>query len=305
MLTPNVADNTLKECEFDYSATTPKFWLNSLAGASIHFDVQYSQPPVRGDQDALEVVLATSRGRTLKIFDFKPSNDDRVAQILGFGYPVQIDKNLEELAESQGFEITLEELEEPMELRFRLDDCDGVYSLGPLTISNLVIDGAADRRSGDIDGNGLLDENDINAISQALRNGSASLEFDIDRDGRVHDNDRTAWVHDVRKTYFGDANLDGFFDTGDLVSVLAAGKYEDLIPLNAAWETGDWNGDGDFTSADLITALSDGGYERGPRVVAVPEPGFSVPALLTISGLSLRRRQRPRRKPFGRCRFST
>ena len=76
-------------------------------------------------------------------------------------------------------------------------------------------------------------------------------------------------------TYFGDANLDGEFNSTDLVAVLAAGEYEDGIESNSGWSEGDFDGDGEFTSSDLITALADGGYEQGPPqavFVAVPEP---------------------------------
>ncbi len=78
----------------------------------------------------------------------------------------------------------------------------------------------------------------------------------------------------MKGTYFGDANLDGEFNTGDLVSVLSAGQYEDTVPQNSQWATGDWDGDGEFRTSDLVVALADGGFEQGPRaaVSVVPEP---------------------------------
>ncbi len=73
-------------------------------------------------------------------------------------------------------------------------------------------------------------------------------------------------------TYFGDANLDGEFNSADLVQVFQAGEYEDGMENNSGWADGDWDGDGDFTSGDLVLAFQDGAYEQGPRVAAVPEP---------------------------------
>jgi hypothetical protein len=60
----------------------------------------------------------------------------------------------------------------------------------------------------------------------------------------------------------GDSNRDGIFNSGDLVAVFTAGKYEDGIPGNATFEEGDWNGDGDFDSADLVFVFQKGNYDR-------------------------------------------
>ena len=96
-------------------------------------------------------------------------------------------------------------------------------------------------------------------------------------------------------TFFGDANLDGEFNSLDLVMVVQAGEYEDDIALNSTWSTGDWNGDRDFDSGDFVTAFQDGGFEFGPRqrVTSVPE---SVPAFWGIAALvsaTIRFRQNP------------
>lgn len=44
----------------------------------------------------------------------------------------------------------------------------------------------------------------------------------------------------------GDTNLDGHFNSADLVRVFQAGEYEDQVFANSSWEEGDWNGDGEF-----------------------------------------------------------
>ena len=77
-----------------------------------------------------------------------------------------------------------------------------------------------------------------------------------------------------KRTWFGDANLDGQFDNVDVVSLLQAGQYEDDVLGNSTWATGDWNADGEFDRADLVLALQDGGYGQGSRagLAAVPEP---------------------------------
>jgi hypothetical protein len=83
----------------------------------------------------------------------------------------------------------------------------------------------------------------------------------------------------------GDADLNGEFNSSDLVSVLASGTYEADVP--ATWSTGDFDGDGRANSGDLVAALADGGYEAGPRtaVAAVPEP--TTLSLMLLAGLSV------------------
>jgi hypothetical protein len=61
----------------------------------------------------------------------------------------------------------------------------------------------------------------------------------------------------------GDANLDGVFDSTDLVQVLQRGEYEDGVLDNSTYEEGDWNGDGDFDSADLVLVLQANHYASG------------------------------------------
>jgi hypothetical protein len=54
----------------------------------------------------------------------------------------------------------------------------------------------------------------------------------------------------------GDANIDGQFDSADLVLAFQHGKYE----TNAAahWDQGDWNLDRRFNSTDLVSAFQTG-----------------------------------------------
>ncbi len=59
----------------------------------------------------------------------------------------------------------------------------------------------------------------------------------------------------------GDSNLDGLFDSSDLVTIFQAGEYEDALQDNSTWAEGDWNGDREFTSEDLVLAFQAGSYE--------------------------------------------
>lgn len=145
---------------------------------------------------------------------------------------------------------------------------------------------------GDFNGDGQFDAIDMNGLTYAVLGENTEPRFDVNLDGSVNAADRDTWINSIKKTYVGDANMDGEFNTGDFVAVFQRGEYEDALIANSSWETGDWNGDREFNTGDFIAAFQAGGFEAGPRaaVSAVPEPaslGWMVGVLL----LMLRRRR--------------
>ena len=76
--------------------------------------------------------------------------------------------------------------------------------------------------------------------------------------------DLDALIEDVLQTSAGDANLDGLFNTADLVLVFQEGQYEDDVDGNSLWSQGDWNCDGEFDSSDLVDAFKTGQFELAP-----------------------------------------
>ncbi len=141
---------------------------------------------------------------------------------------------------------------------------------------------------GDFDNNGALEAADVNSLMAEILAGTNNVNFNLDENTNVNGDDLTVWVHDLKGTWFGDANLDGEFNSGDLVSVFSIGKYE--TGNAAGWDEGDWDASGMFDSGDFVKAFSDGGYEQGPRGNPVPEPGSVV--LLALGGLALVWRRR-------------
>jgi hypothetical protein len=126
---------------------------------------------------------------------------------------------------------------------------------------------------------------DINTLTLAVRSGSTEERFDVNNDRSINGDDRKTWVENIRKSYFGDSNLDGEFSSADFVFIFQAGQYEDNIPGNSLWESGDWDGDGDFSTTDFVLAFQAAGYESGPRpAAAVPEP-TAAGLLLALSGM--------------------
>ena len=175
-----------------------------------------------------------------------------------------------------------------------LETIEGDDSRFNMEIESIQIVQRMPEINGDYDGNGVLDAIDIDALSEAIRSGKTDTEFDLNRDGRVDDEDRSMWVIDLKMTYFGDANLDGEFNSGDLVDVFVAGKYvvDPDMAETATWVEGDWNGDMFFDTGDLVLAFQIGGYVTG-AAAAVPEPtslAILITALIGLATVSRTRR---------------
>ena len=116
---------------------------------------------------------------------------------------------------------------------------------------------------GDFDSNQVVDAADIDRLYLEIRQGSSDVDFDLDESGTVDQNDADYLIETVLGTTFGDSNLDGVFDSKDIIDVFSAGEYQDDLSLNSSWVTGDWNGDGEFDSNDIIAALQTGAYSNG------------------------------------------
>ncbi len=117
----------------------------------------------------------------------------------------------------------------------------------------------------DLNSDGKLDAADVDFLFAAIRAGEDTQRFDLNNDEAVDRLDSDVLVREVFRTYRGDVDLDGRFDSNDLVSVFQSGEYEDGIDDNSTWAEGDWDGNGEFDSGDLVVAFQDGGYERGAR----------------------------------------
>jgi hypothetical protein len=145
---------------------------------------------------------------------------------------------------------------------------------------------------GDLNDDHYRDAEDVDLLSQEIRASSTNAVFDLNTDSIVDAEDHIYWIHEIAHTYFGDANLDGEFNSGDLVEILQAGQYQDDVVGNSTWSTGDWNGDTEFDALDIVLALQDGGYGQGPlsAVNAVPEPAAAGLLLFGVILLGCRRR---------------
>lgn len=152
----------------------------------------------------------------------------------------------------------------------------------------------AETERGDFNADGFLDEADVDLLTRASLDvriaGFRTAVFDQDSDLDLSEQDRQVWVKELKRTWYGDSNFDGLFDSSDLVIAFQAGQYEDGTSNNSGWRSGDWDGDADFTTSDLVLAFQDGGYEQVAKesVFAVPEPSPSCAFLVPMVLLAVR-----------------
>jgi hypothetical protein len=128
---------------------------------------------------------------------------------------------------------------------------------------NLWIDGVSfvGKTTGDYDLNAVVGASDIDRLFAAVRQQQSLNHYDLDNNRQVTKEDVDYLVENVLQTVFGDANLDGVFDSSDLVAAFQAGQYEDPLAANSTWVSGDWDGDLEFGTSDLVLAFQKGGYQ--------------------------------------------
>ncbi len=138
----------------------------------------------------------------------------------------------------------------------------GRLDIGALELPSTEVDA-------DFNDDGLYALNDLDSLATAIALGLHPTIYDLTYDQRVDLADHDAWLTAAgarnlkpgRPYPQGDSNLDGLFDSSDLVAIFQQGEYEDALQGNSSWSDGDWNCDGDSTTADLVTAFQTGMYE--------------------------------------------
>ncbi|MCP4194265.1 MAG: hypothetical protein GY768_26950 [Planctomycetaceae bacterium] len=109
----------------------------------------------------------------------------------------------------------------------------------------------------DINRDAEIDVSDVDLFCAMVRD--RDLTADLTGDGSLED-DLDFLIQDVWRTTYGDTNLDGIFDSEDLIAISQADHFEDGIRNNSSWRHGDWNCDGEFDTSDLVLAFQSGKY---------------------------------------------
>ena len=129
---------------------------------------------------------------------------------------------------------------------------------------------AATSVAGDFNEDGGIDAQDLEVLGQGV--GRSDSRYDVNQDGHTNDDDHRFFLANLFSAAIGDSNLDGVFDSADLITVFNSDEYEDGFAHNSGWSEGDWNGDGDFDSSDFVFAMRFGAY------VAEASPKSSLPS---------------------------
>ena len=102
-------------------------------------------------------------------------------------------------------------------------DLSDLYVTGEITLN-------AFGSQGDFDVNGLLDAADLAILIRGMRDdrGWPPYDLDLNSDSRyvLDREDLRIWIKDLKHTWFGDADLDGKFDSSDMVASLRGSEYE-------------------------------------------------------------------------------
>jgi hypothetical protein len=144
------------------------------------------------------------------------------------------------------------------------------------TPGSFAVDGGP---PGDFNDDGRIDGVDMELLAEALQQGSGDPAYDLTQDGVVNDQDRDVMVRQILGTNYGDANLDGIFDSSDLIQAFQFGQYEDGVVGNSTWASGDFNCDGEFDTGDLVLAFQGGAY-----VAAASPPALTGEASIAAAG---------------------
>jgi len=120
-----------------------------------------------------------------------------------------------------------------------------------MTISVAVIDSSAD-----VNEDELIDDQDIDAMSEAVRNESTDAVFDVDGDGIVSSSDRDFLIDQLLSVPAADADLDGQVSFSDFLNLSAGFGQE------AGWQSGDFSGDGKTDFEDFLLLSQSYGKRR-------------------------------------------
>ena len=117
--------------------------------------------------------------------------------------------------------------------------------------------------SGDVNGDGVTNADDIDAVYDAINAGLMDAVYDVDGNGAVDEGDATHLIENILNVFRGDANLDGKVDPQDLNAIGL-----NWLSNGVGWAGGDFNGDRTVDPLDLnVVGLN---WLRGTAPVRSP-----------------------------------
>lgn len=208
-------------------------------------DDQFRQPPTISVDDQSVVTLTGNEGDIYYTLDstdpFDGETGEPNANAIRYEQPFSISRGTQLIARLRDTTVA------PRRTEMILTQWSSTATLGATP--------------GDLDGDLLTNADDIHLLCNHIReNRPANESFDLNGDGTIDQGDMDVLVVNLLNTSYGDVNLDGIFDSEDLVRLLQSNEYEDDVNGNSTWSTGDFNCDSEFNSRDLVLAFERGGY---------------------------------------------
>ena len=138
--------------------------------------------------------------------------------------------------------------------------------------------------TGDFQKNGVLDEDDLTELDNAIGRGTYRDNFDLDHDGNLDESDRVFWIEKLAQTRRGDVNLDGLIGFDDFLVL------SENFGQPGGWSDGNFDGDGVVGFTDFLALSSNFGFENS-RPVQVPEPSGGTLLVLACTLIGLQRQR--------------
>ncbi len=163
-----------------------------------------------------------------------------------------------------------------------------IYNPGNVTLTDFQTNPGL---AADFNGDGAVDDLDLDLIGAALNGGPSSPMFDLNQDSLVTRADVDVIIFDILGTFYGDANLNCSVTIGDL-TILA-----EHFNGPGGWAFGDFTGNGVVSIGDLTVLAENFGagepligasLSAGPT--AIPLPPAALGGLALLGGMALRRR---------------
>ena len=110
---------------------------------------------------------------------------------------------------------------------------------------------------GDVNDDMIANQDDIDAIFAAVRDGSDDDRFDLNEDDAVTGEDATYLIETVFETRQGDLDLNGRVEFADFLRL-----GESFGNVNASWAEGDLDGDATVEFEDFLTLAANFGFRR-------------------------------------------
>ncbi len=117
---------------------------------------------------------------------------------------------------------------------------------------------------------------DVESVRKAVAAGAHARWSDLNGDAQTNADDLVYLLSERLQSSVGDADLNGRFDSKDLLQVFQRGQFDDTVDNNSTWADGDWNGDSEVDNGDLLFVFQNGSYAdtRFPGAVTVGTDAF-------------------------------